>query len=69
MKKYYNTIEELKYAYENSDMDKEELREIINNGKLSNTDNVYYKLKGDMSFDKAEILIEIWKKTYDYEIY
>lgn len=69
MKKYYNTIEELKYAYENSDMDKKELRDIINNGKLSNTDNVYYKLKGDMSLDKAEILIEIWKKTYNYEIY
>ena len=69
MKKYYNTIEELKYEYENSDRDKKELRDIINKGKLSNTDNVYYKLKGDMSFDKAEILIEIWKKTYDYEIY
>jgi len=69
MKKYYNTIEELKYAYENSDMSEKELGDIINNSKLSNTDNVYYKLKGNMSFDKANILVEIWKKTYNYEIY
>ena len=69
MKKYYNTIEELKYAYKNSDMDEERLREIINNSKLSNTNNIYYKLKGNMSFGKANILVEIWKKTYNYEIY
>lgn len=69
MKKYYNTIEELKYAYENSDMDEERLREIINNGKLSDVDEIYYKLKRDKSFDKANILVEIWKKTYNYEIY
>jgi len=69
MKKYYNTIEELKYAYENSNMPEEQLQKIINNGKLSNTDNIYYKLKGDMSFDKARVCIRIWKKIPNYEIY
>jgi len=69
MKKYYNTIEELKYAYENSDMSEKQLKDILNDGKLSNTQNTYDKLEGEFSFDKARILVKIWKKNYNYEIY
>lgn len=69
MKKYYNTIEELKYAYEHSDMSEEQLQDIINKNQLSNPTNIYYKLKGNRSLDKANILVGIWKKIHNYEIY
>lgn len=66
---YYNTIEELKQTYEYSDMTEEELRLIINDSTKSYPENCYHKLLGNSSGEKAKILMKIWQKIKNPEIY